>query len=821
MTNLDSILKRKLFPRVRKPGRYTGGELNAIQPDNQSLQIALAFPDLYEIAFSYYGFQILYHILNRMESVNCQRVYALAEDAEKILRDENIPLFTLEGKLPLHELDILGFTLQYELHAPDIINMLELGNIPVHSIRRGSDDPFVIAGGPLTYNPEPFAPFFDAFIIGDAEITLPEFVRTLSAVKRQNLTRNDTLRQFARLPGVYVPALYSWDNSTQSPIPDDSENPVDIKAVHVENLLPESYPEKPLIPLIAVEHDRLTVEIMRGCSRGCRFCNAGMNHRPTREIPPGQIEVYLQRTLANTGYEEVSLLSLSTADYSALNELLVRLDNLIDDPGISLSYPSLRPDAFTPEMAASIAGGRKSTLTFAPETGSEKLRAVVNKDIRDQDIFNALQIARTAGWRSAKLYFMLGLPFENDDDLQALVDLARKCAKLIVSGKKRPLHISVAVFSPKPNTPFERAGMPPIAEIRRRIALVRKGLQRPGFKLSFHDPEMTCVETALGRGDRRLAKVIENVSHAGARFQAWSGTFDYLLWTEELRKEGLSWEDFTGSFDSSMKPPWNHIKNGLSQAFLCKEWENASAFIVSPDCRIKCGNCGKKCPPPPAKAEYPPRARHKPVAAEPAVRLRCEFVRSGPASMISHLETAKLIERAARRAKLPLAYSQGFHPHPKISFGPPLPLGYCSSGDYFDIIMTRNDSHIAERLNSALHGGLTIVKAVEIPLKSLAVSAIVLAYHYRIRFRENHSDIEPFRKCLAMGKKIIIPTEKGEWDISDFIISSALSDKLLELTVKVLNGRSPRPENILAVFGIDREHIESVTRKSLLPEQGV
>ena len=825
MTNLELRLQRSFYPRVRRPGRYSGGELNAVLPETDDFRVVLAFPDLYEIGFPYLGFQILYHLLNSVKGVSCQRVYAPAEDAELILREEDIPLFSLEEKLPLSEAGLIGFTLQYELHASNILNMLELGKIPLHAEARAESDPIIVAGGPIAYNPEPFAPFFDAFLIGDAEESFPALVKQIRDYRINDLPREEILRRVSSMPGVYVPLLYRVETVEGKIFPvlkrKSEDAPEQVEANHISSLSPALYPANPLVPLISVEHDRLTVEIMRGCSRGCRFCNAGLLHRPTRELSSDDVLLLIARGLKATGYEELSLLSLSTADYSGLYKVLDGINRQLDDPGISLSYPSLRPDAFTPAMAASISSGRKTSLTFAPEAGSERLRSVINKDIRDEELFSALKIAREHGWRSVKLYFMVGLPDETDDDLHSLIKLARKAADVMNPPRKKHLHVSLAVFSPKPNTPFQIAGMPPLDEIRRRIRLVRDGLHDRRFKVSWHDPEMTLVETAVGRGDRRLSEVIERVFRDGARMEGWSDEFDFGRWDRAMQKCGLKWHDFTGEISDAGNLPFTHIRSGMDDEFLQQEWRKASEFTMSPDCRVKCLQCGRECPPPPKTRIIetpiiPPQPKSD-LAAQ--TRYRCKFTRSGAASRISHRETMTLAERILRRAGAPLAYSQGFHPHPKISFGPPLPLGYLSSGDYFDVYLTKDFSGLQERLASAEAGGLQIVETVEITLKSPNLNASIIDMGYFIDYYELKPALADLRESFNQGGSVIVDRgDKGDWDITGFIKKFTVEEHRCSVLFAVEQGISPRPDLLMTAAGYRPEELKSITRICILEE---
>ena len=810
MRNLDSILEREFFRRIQRPGRYAGGELHAHQPREDDFQVALAFPDLYEIGFPYLGFQILYYLLNQMEGVSCQRVYAPAEDAEKILRRGNIPLFTIEGKNPLNRLDLIGFTLQYELHSSTVLNMLELGGIHLLAEQRGDDEPLVLGGGPLSYNPEPFTPFFDLFLIGDGEECFPKLVAKILRDKSSGLKRKEIIPRLSEIPGVYVPSLYQPHYSRSGRFSHLEKRaasaPDSVRAVHITSLQAEYYPAEPLVPLISVEHDRLTVEIMRGCTRGCRFCNAGMIHRPTRESSASGALNLLKRALSATGYEEISLLSLSTTDYSQLAELLSNSAELLNAPGLSLSYPSLRPDAFTREMADSIIGGRKTGLTFAPEAGSERLRSIINKDLRDEDLFRALEIASQAGWRSAKLYFIVGLPGERDEDMEGIVRLAKRCQQIMGTSKKKPLHISLSVFSPKAHTPFQRAGMLASDDVRRRIDIVRRGLSNPRFKVSFHLPEMTMVETLVARGDRRIGRVIERVYRAGGRLEGWSEEFDFNRWDDAMKAEGLDWDIFIGAFPDGIRLPWSHIRTGIKDDFFAEEWDKAQAIVKTPDCRWKCSQCGLECPPPPR-----PQRGYKPFTgnrrletALPKARMRFKFARTGQAKYISHLETAKLVERGLRRVQTPLAYSQGFHPHPRISFGPALPLGYETEGDYFDVLLTEPVDNVLGKLNGAFHGGFELLEWTAIPLSAESLSSLINYLAYEVRLGEVDQGIIRLIDAVKMGEPLMVFDRKGdEWEISEYIQRFELEGGVLRFDVLIIEGKHPRPDAILRKAGYE------------------
>lgn len=813
MTNLESILEKKFYPRVNKPGRYVGSELNASVPVADDLHIALAFPDLYEIGFAYQGFHILYHILDYMQGVSPQRVFAPAEDAEKIMRENRIPLFTLEAKTPLSELDIIGFTLQYELHATNILNMLDLAEIPLRSEDRGDKFPIILGGGPIAANPEPLTPFFDAFIIGDAEEVLPELINSVRDGKIKHNSKRKILSQITILPGVYSPTFYQPQYDSKGNIsglfPSDSAIPGKVQSLSIEELPAHFYSEKRLVPLISVEHDRLSLEIMRGCSRGCRFCNAGFMHRPTRELAPEFISELMVNTLDSTGYDEVSLLSLSTADYSKLPSLLNDLSARLTTRHVSLSYPSLRVDAFTESVAKSIKG-RKTGLTFAPEAGSERLRSVINKDLSDSDLFDALEIASKYGWNAVKLYFMIGLPTETEEDIHAIVNLAKQSRSIMKSRLNKPIHISVSVFSPKPHTPFQRVQMIEPAEARKRLNIIRDGLRSKSFRVSFNNPDMTLVETLLARGDRRLADVIEQVFRLGARFEAWDDKFDLGKWHQAMNDHNLLFNDFTGLFSKEAFLPWDHIDAGFSDDFFIKEWDKSVEMQKTPDCRIRCARCGLECPPPPKQEAFTPEIDLLSMDVlsqqerESLFRYRVNFNIAGAARYISHLEKIKSVERYLRRKRVLLAFTQGFHPHPKISFGPALPLGYAALSESFDFsTISPVDMN---GLIGEINGGMSILRIKEIGNKTQSLSSVVDMYRYSVNFEELPSKIESLMEKFWSKKEIYILDRKGnKWNIQPFIHKMDLIDKSLKIDLAVDQGKSPRPDKILEVTGTNME----------------
>lgn len=591
-------LFRDILPRVAKPARYSGGEYNMIKKDwNLSrTRMVLAFPDVYEVGMSHLGSRILYGLVNEKSEHLLERTFAPWPDMEALMRAENIPLYSLESFRPLAEFEVIGFSLQYELSISNVLNMLSLGRVPLWAKERMEQHPLVIAGGPVAFNPEPMAEFFDLFIIGDGEEVLLEL---LDAVEQtRGLGRSERLLRMAALEGVYVPSLYrvtySGTGSVEQRIPLHPLAPEKIRKRVVKDLDRTYFPTRPLVPHLGIIHDRAVLEVMRGCQRGCRFCQAGIVYRPVRERSPGLLKEQARTQLHNTGYDEISLASLSTLDYSSVLSLVKDLAAENQAKGVGVALPSLRVDALSVDLANEVQKVRKTTLTLAPEAGSQRLRDIINKNVSEEQLYEAVEAAFRSGWLSLKLYFMYGLPTETEEDLLAIPDILQKVQAIGNRLARRPVEIraSLACFVPKAHTPFQWRGQDSIEVLDEKRRLISQK-RRKNVKISFHDSRVSFLEGVIARGDRRLARVIYMAWEKGCKFDGWSEYFNFTRWMDAFAQAGIAPESYTAGRSYGDVLPWDFIDIGVSKEFLYEENEKAQGRETSWDCRENgCNDCG-------------------------------------------------------------------------------------------------------------------------------------------------------------------------------------------------------------------------------------
>lgn len=736
--------------RVKKPAQYLGGELGEKRKDWDAVRcrICLAFPDLYEIGMSHLGYKILYGILNAHPQLLAERAYAVWHDMEQQLREHGEHLRSLESWRPLKDFDVVGFSLQYELTYTNVLAMLDLGGVPRWQRERGEDDPLVLCGGPVATHAEPLAPFVDAFLIGDGEERTAEIMLTWAALKEDGVGRADRLRALAGLGGVYVPSLYrtvlDHDTGLQVVEPGEPGAPYPIERHIVRDL--DRYPFPADGPVAATEtiFDRMSIEIARGCTEGCRFCQAGMIYRPVRERDPQEILETIRRAVRDNGYDEASLTSLSTADYSAIAPLVRRVMDELEGQRVSVSVSSLRAYGLSEAVLDDMKRQRAGGLTFAPEAGTQRMRDVVNKNVTEEQLLETAERVFSRGWIKMKLYFMIGLPTEEDDDVLGIVRTGVKIfdvARRVRGRKDARVVVSVSTHVPKPHTPFQWCAMNSYEEILRKQRLLDEAARRSPIKLRMHDSRGSWLEGVLARGDRRLAPVIERAFLRGARFDSWDEQLDLEAWEDAFAQEAIDPRTFLGTLPVHGRLPWDHIDVGLEEGFLAKEYRKALSNRLSPPCgkvagrfvhpssleehaaqtkRLVCYDCGVACDLTQMRTERErflrglgadrPRSavvrddaqrradidRRKRMGARreeqgPALRIRIGFAKVGRIAYSSHLDLVRLFPRWFRRAGLPLYFSGGYHPKPQMVFTPALGLGVASLGEYLDLKLRERD----------------------------------------------------------------------------------------------------------------------------------
>jgi len=822
-----------------KPARYIGGEINMPRgvPDDGDLRVCLAFPDVYDIGQSYIGFHILYHILTHRPNILCERAFAPWPDMEAVIRENHIPLWSLENFLPVAAFDVVGFTLQYELHYTTVLNMLDLAGIPLRADDRNGSHPLIIGGGTCCANPEPVAPFFDAFLLGDGEEGFPEMLDVIGKAKSSGASRTDTLSALAGVEGVYVPSLYlpvvTVDGTFGGMTPVNGKVPIPVRSRIVEELKPEYYPDKPLVPLCEVVHDRLAVEIMRGCVRGCRFCGAGMTYRPLRLRPVSEVVGQIVNGINNTGWEQVSLVSLSTTDHPGVEDIVQQVGRELSSGKISISLSSLRADNFSIRMAEATAGGRKTGLTFAIEAGTERLRSVINKNLTEEQLIETIRAAVAAGFNGIKLYFMVGLPTETDEDVAAIADLLNRIKGELRGTKGFRINVTLSPFSPKPMTPFQWEDQNNVETLKRKIRLVKHGLSSRAVTVKDTDPLISMLECRLGRGGRDMADLVLDAWKRGSRLDGWSEHFNPELWNAVFSERGIDLAAGGGGSEPGAQLAWSHLHFGVDERFLVAEREAAMRGEQTPNCHEKCSACGPYAPfckahsiagseetpaepapepkPSSSSAMYGRRRKitggRKVDEALPGMRIRIKYGKSGIARFTGHLDLVRLFDRALRRAGIPVAFSQGYHPHPKISFGYPLPLGFASEAEYADVSLTAPYPAFESALRCSLPDGFKVcdVRSVQDRAKSLA--SIVSRTEYFVAAPVDESLIKAVGDLLSRETVIVTrKTKKGDREvdirpgIEDIILAGDGSGFTMILTLN--SKHSPKPQEVFsALFG--------------------
>jgi len=800
--------------RVQKPSRYLGGEINAVCKSlgDVKLRVALAFPDVYDVGMSHLGLKILYDIVNTRPDLYAERVYAAWPDLEALMRAEHRPLTTLETGTPLRDMDIVGFSLQYELGATNVLQMLDLGGIPPRAEDRTATDPFVVAGGPAAFNPLPLSPFFDAFALGDGEELILDLADAHIRWRERSGSRNDLLAAWKEIPGVFVPSLH---------------NPGEIVTRRVlADLEHAPFPHRLLVPFCETVHDRIGLEIARGCTRGCRFCQAGMLYRPVRERQPATLLSLARKSLASTGWDEVALLSLSTGDYSRIEELIRTCAEEFAEKKVALSLPSLRTDTFSAEMAEQIRRVRKTGFTLAPEAGTDRLRRVINKGNTEEDLEHAVTAAFRQGWKSLKLYFMIGLPLETDEDLDGIVRLTGKAAKWARGGG---ITASVSTFVPKSHTPFQWAGQISMEEIGRRQDYMKRWLRQTRAKLKFHNPRLSFLEGVLARGDSRLSDVVQIAFRNGARFDGWDDQLRFDVWMDAFHEAGVNPEDYLKPRCLGDELPWDFIDTGVSRSYLAQEWERAQAEGATPDCRHgDCQGCGvcdfeeiqpRLALPEPASF----RELHETDAlhTSPMIRrFRLRYGKRGRMRFLGHHDVARAFERAFHRGELTLDYSKGFHPHPRLRFSLPLGLGIESCAEFLDFDLVECALGLKElwdRLQDSLPQGMEPMALEETSLNEPPISAKIQYVTYEFTLVNSHSPeeivrkLQEFENCRTFEVTRIHKGKSKSRNLKDLVEEVSFSGSRLKLTLKVGPSGSAHPlDAFAALLGWEREAVKGL-----------
>jgi radical SAM family uncharacterized protein/radical SAM-linked protein len=844
--SLKQTLMTEILPKVERPSRYLGNELNSVHKDPASVEmrVCLFFPDLYELGLGNLGLHILYAILNERDWIWAERGYSPAPDMEAALRARGLPLFLHESKEPMAQADLIGFTMQSELTFTNILNAIDLAGLPLRWAHRADDAPLIFAGGPAVFNPEPLAPFMDFFVIGEGEEVMVEIAEALRPLR--GATRRARLDALEKIEGIYIPETYPFETLPDGQILPKADAPKVVKRL-LNTLDGAAFPTKYIVPFTNLVHDGIGLEVLRGCTQGCRFCQAGMVTRPVRERSLKNIDQLMEKTLENTGFEAVTLVSLSTCDFSRPRTLVKQAVDRAHKENVSISLPSLRLDSFAVEMADMVSGVRRSGLTFAPEAATPRLRAVINKFIPDEELLTMATEAYRRGWDHVKTYFMIGLPTERDEDVEAIADLCIRTMKVGKQSNPRAgVRTGVSTFVPKPFTPFQWAAQISLEETHRRQALLSERFRRhPQIKFGHHDARTSFIEGLLTRADRRGGDLLEAAWRRGARFETWDEHVNFDAWLAAIEDTGYDVEFQFRERAVDERLPWDHIDVMIDKEWFQADWQRALELKYAQDCRAgKCHLCGviyrerELCKHMLKNQKQGHREeadswegiqREPDAQPDPVQRVRFRIGRIGEARFLSHLELKDAWVRALRRARAPLAYTQGFHAQPRVNFSTAIPLGEESLGDYMDVML--KDSVDADalfaRLSAVLPPGLRVLEGYAMPLRGPSLMSLVDGYTYTLAAEADPEEVEAriagvltadtlatARKAKSGSrpgrgnKKRIQKRQDVEVDIRPMITALALESsngRQVEIRFEtvLVNAKVAKPKDIIDLLGLD------------------